>query len=151
MFIFVTFVMYLFVFRDTAVTFTYLVHVKFYRNRCCLVIAIYPCRSIEIPSSRKARAVSRCVCSSLMQAQIEIAPRSRDGFLQLFEGRKSARRQAGGISSSRGTDCKTLLLVWPSETRVAHRPGKWLLRRETRNTVDLSCQRETRDTIKVGR
>lgn len=96
------------------------------------------------------RAVSRCVCSSLLQAQIEIAPRSRDGFLQLFEGRKSTRRQAGGISSSRGTGCKTLLLVWPSETRVARRSGKWLLRCETRNTVDLSCQRETREYDQSG-
>lgn len=101
-----------------------------------------------LPGSSRCFAVC---CSSSLQAQIEIAPRSRDGFLQLFEGRKSTRRQAGGISSSRGTGCKTSLLVWPSETRVAHRPGKWLLRRETRNTVDLSCQRETRDTIKVGR
>jgi len=110
----------------------------------------YSCHNIEILSSWKARAVLVC-CSGLLQVQIEIAPRSRDGFLQLLERRKSARRQAEGISSSRGTDCKTLLLVWPNETRVAHRPGKWLLHRETRNTMDLSCQRETRDTIKVGR
>lgn len=103
---------------------------------------------IQVSSSSRCFAVC---CSSLLQAQIEIAPRSRDGFLQLFEGRKSTRRQAGGISSSRETGCKTLLLVWPSETRVARRSGKWLLRCETRNTVDLSCQRETRDTIKVGR
>lgn len=121
-----------------------------------VVIDVSRHRRLFLPQHRNTFFLgsSRCFavcCSSLLQAQIEIAPRSRDGFLQLFEGRKSTRRQAGGISSSRGTGCKTLLLVSPSETRVTHRPGKWLLRRETRNIVDLSCQRETRDTIKVGR
>lgn len=117
-------------------------------SRCHRNLFLPQYRNTIFPESSRCFAVC---CSSLLQAQIEIAPPSRDGFLQLFEGRKSVRRQAGGISSSRGTSCKTLLLVWPSETHIAHRPGKWLLRRETRNTMNLSCQRETWDTIKVVR
>lgn len=81
-------------------------------------------RNTIFPESSRCFAVC---CSSLLQAQIEIAPRSQDGFLQLFEGRKSTRRQAGGISSSRGTGCKTLLLVWPSETCVCPQTGQMVI------------------------
>lgn len=94
---------------------------------------------------------SRCFavrCSSSLQAQIEIAPRPWDGFLQLFEDHKSARRQAGGISSSRGTGCKTLLLAWPAAAKHAlprnQANGYYAVKRETSWTYHAEGKRGIR-------